>query len=321
MSGRWSSADALPTLLLVDAQLPDLAFLLADLPTGVQPLLVSRQADALSLVQHWRETLPAEAGGLSPQPWRLAVVAHGALGQVAIGREGLNAASVQAREQEWCALAPAAIDLYSCHTGVDLSLAKALNASCGAHVHTSRGVVGHACVGGSWALQAAHQAPAAANAVVPFSRAALAAWEFGLATIYFGTPSNSNGAGTFGDPYNQAGVNDNSSTIFQSGNTVVINEGTLSVTATQADLVTFNSNSAGSSGTVQVDATGFPSTQLSLNGSVEQFTVNNLAKNSMQLVPPAPSMSPPLMPPSPSTPTLPLALSPLMALPSLRTKP
>jgi len=204
--GRRSPAASHLTLLLVDAQLPDLALLLTDLPTGVQPLLVPRQADALSLVQHWRETR-----GLPQQPWRLAVIGHGSAGVVRIGCDDFTAASVQARAQEWCALAPAAIDLYSCHTAADPSLAKALNASCGATIHASHGIVGHPDRGGTWTLEnlaGPHptdtdtdtgSALSASNTIVPFSRAAMAGWVHGLATFYYSTTAAGSGDGSSED--------------------------------------------------------------------------------------------------------------------------
>ena len=134
------------TLVLLDAALPELPLLLGGLEAGCQALPVSPDQDALTLLAAAVRTA-SQQGQLSPH-WRLAVVAHGSPGQVTIGSEPLNATSVQARSAAWRALAPTAIDLFSCFAGVDGSLASALAATCGASVHASAGVVGHSSVGG-----------------------------------------------------------------------------------------------------------------------------------------------------------------------------
>ncbi|MDI9407003.1 MAG: DUF4347 domain-containing protein, partial [Chitinophagaceae bacterium] len=212
-----SAGQAQQLVLAVSADLPELSTLLAGVTADTTVLLVSTDADLLELLHCSRAAAPPPA-----RQWRLAVVAHGSPGRVAIGREGLSPASVQARAQEWCALAPAAIDLYSCHTGADPRLASALSSACGAPVHTSSGVVGHACVGGSWALQAAQQAPAAANAVVPFSRAALAAWEFGLADFYYSTSGTGDGTSIGSASTSTSDVRTN---LITPGNTVIVVSG------------------------------------------------------------------------------------------------
>jgi hypothetical protein len=162
---------------LVDASLPQLDLLLTELSPGWILVPVEGTQDALG------QLTAAISHTQLPDSWRLAVVAHGCPGEVKIGCERLTASSVQRRAQEWCALAPSAIDLYSCHTGADPSLASALSAVCGASVHASAGVVGHSSVGGSWELEV-QSAQAAANAVVPFNRAAVAGWGFGLVVFF-----------------------------------------------------------------------------------------------------------------------------------------
>jgi len=196
-SVAWSPA-TVHTLVLLDAALPELPLLLGGLEAGCQALPVSPDQDALTLLAAAVRTA-SQQGQLSPH-WRLAVVAHGSPGQVAIGSEPLNATSVQARSAAWRALAPTAIDLFSCFAGVDGSLASALTAVCAAPVHASRGVVGHSSVGGSWVLEA-QSAPAAANAVVPFNRAVVAGWGFGLAVFYYSTGGSGDG-GTIVTPSN-----------------------------------------------------------------------------------------------------------------------
>lgn len=92
------------TLVLLDAALPELSLLLSGLEAGCLALPVARDQDALTLLAAAVRTA-SQQGQLSPH-WRLAVVAHGSPGQVAIGCESLNAASVLARSAAWRELSP-----------------------------------------------------------------------------------------------------------------------------------------------------------------------------------------------------------------------
>jgi len=176
------------SLVLLDAGLPGLTHLLRRLQPGTLALAVQASDD-------WAQVLSAAvaelrcASRLAPH-WRLAVVAHGSPGLVAIGRETITAATVRARAADWRALAPTAIDLYSCFAGADPSLPEALATASGAVVSASSGVVGHPGLGGDWLLdqvQPASAGPAEAhNQVLPFSRAALAGWRHALATLTVG---------------------------------------------------------------------------------------------------------------------------------------
>ena len=92
-----------PTLLLIDAGLPDLLVLLAGVGAGVRPVLVGRDEDALDIVQREMQAAAPTAGGA---PARLAIVAHGAAGAVLIGREPIERASLEARAAAWAAIKP-----------------------------------------------------------------------------------------------------------------------------------------------------------------------------------------------------------------------
>jgi len=178
------------TLVLIDAGLPDLELLLGGLEAGCHAVLVQRDQDAQAVL-----TAAAAACVAAGTPWRLAVVAHGAPGTVFIGREPLTAAAIERRAAAWAGLAPAAVDLYSCHTGLDSSLAAALAAATGARVSSSKGIVGHAALGGNWGLESP-AAATAANGVVPFSRAAREAWVVGLVDFYYSTSPSGDGSGS-----------------------------------------------------------------------------------------------------------------------------
>jgi hypothetical protein len=175
-----------PTLLLIDAGLPDLQVLLAGVDAGMRPLLVGRDEDALEIVQREIQAAALTAAGA---PSRLAIVAHGAAGAVLIGREPIERASLAARAAAWAALGQGAlrsIDLFACHAGADQGFVEAFAAISGCAVAASRRAVGHDQLGADWQLDvvASHAegaASAAANGVVPFSRAACEAWGHSLA--------------------------------------------------------------------------------------------------------------------------------------------
>ena len=179
---------AAPTLLLIDAGLPDLQVLLAGVGAGVRPVLVGRDEDALDIVQRELQAAAFTAAG---SPARLAIVAHGAAGAVLIGREPIERASLAARADQWASLGQGAlqsIDLFACHAGADQGFVKAFAAVSGCAVAASRRAVGHGLLGADWQLDvvaspAESAASAAANGVVPFSRAACEAWGHSLATV------------------------------------------------------------------------------------------------------------------------------------------
>ena len=122
-------------LVLLDAGLPGLNQLLERLQPRTLALAVQASDD-------WAQVLSAAVAELRctsrlAQHWRLAVVAHGSPGLVAIGHESITAATVLARAADWRALAPAAIDLYSCFAAADSSLPEALATASGAVVSAS----------------------------------------------------------------------------------------------------------------------------------------------------------------------------------------
>jgi len=76
------AATTTSTLVALDANLADLPVLLAGLSPGVEALLVPADADAIALI-----SAALQASGAT----RLALVAHGAPGQVFLGDGGLDA--------------------------------------------------------------------------------------------------------------------------------------------------------------------------------------------------------------------------------------
>ncbi|NDC10483.1 MAG: hypothetical protein EBZ75_14325, partial [Oxalobacteraceae bacterium] len=95
---------------------------------------------------------------------------------------------------------------------------------------------------------------AAANGLVPFSRAAQASWAHALATYYVGTPTSGNGDGSSGNPWNQTGFD--AATILGT-DTISINSGfTLASAASKLDLVTVT-------GTGNLNVTGWTGQDLS----------------------------------------------------------
>jgi serralysin len=86
-----NTAATIRTLVALDAGLPHLQQLLSGISADAQPLLVPPGADAIALI-----TAALQASGAT----RLALVAHGAPGQVLLGAGGLDAAVLAARGAE-----------------------------------------------------------------------------------------------------------------------------------------------------------------------------------------------------------------------------
>ncbi|MEY3930734.1 MAG: hypothetical protein RLZZ516_2444, partial [Cyanobacteriota bacterium] len=166
---------ATTTLLLIDAGLEGLADLLAGLDAGVRPVLVQRNADPFAVIAAELAVAPAE---------RLALLAHGTPGWIALGRTPITTALLRAEATRVAAWRVSAIDLFSCQVGLDAAFVATLAELSafvatlaelsGAAVQASTGLVGHEALGGSWQLHGP------ANAVVPFSRAARAQWRVTL---------------------------------------------------------------------------------------------------------------------------------------------
>ena len=120
-------------LLLFDAGLPDLDQLLQGVAVGWQPLLIQRDDDALTVIQHHLDDC-AHANQPDNNAVEIAVVAHGAPGIVQIGSEPWSAESVASRSQEWSALPITHLDLYSCFVSQDIAFLRTLERISGASV-------------------------------------------------------------------------------------------------------------------------------------------------------------------------------------------
>ena len=151
-------------LIAIDADLPNLEILLADLGSYCTVLKIERQQDVIDVI--------TEALAQS-QARSLAIVAHGAPGKVAIGRDGIDSTSLRNRAAKIQTWGVETIELYSCHTGSDAAFMRLFYALSRADIFASREVVGHNVQGGSWVLENAF----GVLALPPFAPAARQNWE------------------------------------------------------------------------------------------------------------------------------------------------
>jgi hypothetical protein len=104
------------------------------------------------------------------------VLCHGQAGELQLGAEPIQRKQLVERAAILASWNLESIELYACHTGADAAFVQTLEQLSGAKVAASSGVVGHASLGGSWALQGS-----ARNGIAPFSRAAIDQWAGTLA--------------------------------------------------------------------------------------------------------------------------------------------
>ncbi|MEY4801896.1 MAG: hypothetical protein RLZZ274_627, partial [Cyanobacteriota bacterium] len=104
------------------------------------------------------------------------MLCHGQAGELQLGAEPIQRKQLVERAAILASWNLESIELYACHTGADAAFVQTLEQLSGAKVAASSGVVGHASLGGSWALQGS-----ARNGIAPFSRAAIDQWAGTLA--------------------------------------------------------------------------------------------------------------------------------------------
>ena len=154
-------------LVAIDAGLPDLEVLLADIEPDRTVVLIERHQDAIGVITTALNATKAHS---------LALVAHGSPGRVFLGRTGIDRDVIGSRAKEIKGWGVVAIDLYSCLSGVDQDFIQAFQSISGAAVYASEVVVGHTKLGGSWELN--HQG--SYRTTVPFSAGSMQQWQFAL---------------------------------------------------------------------------------------------------------------------------------------------
>lgn len=252
----------LQRLLLFDAGLPDLDQLLQGVADGWQPLLIQRDDDALTVVQHHLSNC-AYANQPVNVAVEIAVVAHGAPGIVHIGSEPWSPESITRRSQEWSALSLTNLDLYSCFVGQDIAFLRTLERISGASVSASTQAVGHLHHSGTWRLQSSQ----AANRVVPFNRRAQESWQHSLADLTATLAEMLAKTDAELDGYDNLVLTDISSTAADL--TSLKSKTTTPINANSVQTVSGTALGTGELGTLYADLTGFTGL------GNESFTVTN----------------------------------------------
>jgi Ca2+-binding RTX toxin-like protein len=132
-------------VLIADAQLENLDQLLTGLDAGVEPWLIASNQDALPLI------FKALA---QPDLTQLHLLAHGAPGEIRLGKRTLTAADFHHHFDD-AAERDLEIAFWSCHTGAGTAgaaLTQAVAAATGAQVFAAEGLIGSAQLQGSWEL-------------------------------------------------------------------------------------------------------------------------------------------------------------------------
>jgi hypothetical protein len=132
-------------VLIADAQLENLDQLLTGLDAGVEPWLIASNQDALPLI------FKALA---QPDLTQLHLLAHGAPGEIRLGKRALTAADFHHHFDD-AAERDLEIAFWSCHTGAGTAgaaLTQAVAAATGAQVFAAEGLIGSAQLQGSWEL-------------------------------------------------------------------------------------------------------------------------------------------------------------------------
>ncbi|WP_169732782.1 DUF4347 domain-containing protein [Azospirillum halopraeferens] len=161
-------------ILIADAALEDLAYLLERQRDGIRTVLVPRDGDAFA----------ALSGALAARPGAIHLLGHGAPGAVRIGAAAIDSASIL--DRHWPLAPGTELLIHACRTGDGAAgrlFLDRLAAATGATVAASSGPVGDAAQGGSWTLDRA-TGPVATAA--PFT--GHEGWPHLLAIS--GTPSN-----------------------------------------------------------------------------------------------------------------------------------
>jgi Ca2+-binding RTX toxin-like protein len=140
-------------LVVFDGRVEGLASLQAALLPGVESAVVDAETDGLLAITQQLAQRKVS---------RLAIVAHGEPGRIALGAQVIDVSTLKAQAgllQEWCV---AEIALYSCEVGVDAAFICCLEELTGASIAASSQKVGSSDWGGSWQLE-----PQAAEPFVP----------------------------------------------------------------------------------------------------------------------------------------------------------
>ncbi len=139
-------------IVFIDAQVPDVAYLLAQLEDGVQAHLLQAGGDGLlQIARVLREMQQLKA---------IHIVAHGQPGALMLGSSRIDAEAVEAYRAELRTLGIALADdgmlqLYACDVAqgtTGAAFIKQLSRAIGADVAASDGKIGAAELGGSWAI-------------------------------------------------------------------------------------------------------------------------------------------------------------------------
>ncbi|MEL6813236.1 MAG: leucine-rich repeat protein [Cyanobacteria bacterium J06598_3] len=157
-------------LIVVDASLPRLDILLADLAPEKSVLRVEPHQDAVACISEALTHSPAQS---------LAIVAHGTPGEVRLGRGGINHSTLMARGAEIQGWGVEEIQLFSCHTGAAAAFVETLEQLSGASVFASESAVGHEMRGGHWLLSTQQGVISTA----PFSAQGKNQWHFTLVPL------------------------------------------------------------------------------------------------------------------------------------------
>jgi Ca2+-binding RTX toxin-like protein len=148
-------------LVVFDARVEGLASLQAALLPGVESAVVDAETDGLLAITQQLAQTKAK---------RLAIVAHGEPGRIALGIQAIDLSTLQARAgllQEWCV---EEIALYSCEVGVDVAFVERLGELTGASIAASTQKVGSSELGGSWQLEPQGTVPFAPDALTEYVR-------------------------------------------------------------------------------------------------------------------------------------------------------